>query len=167
MSLKGVVALVPIILHWDHVPVKYASMYTAFTDNATDVPINDKGSIEIFYRHAGLDPKDQDTFVALVEDNHKNFPPTYFANCEFDPMRDDTTVMVKALKEAGVPVKHDYWEGLPHYFWIFPSLPESQGFVGKLLQGVEWILGQMCGNSVRPRVLLLNEIQVRFPVPIV
>lgn len=126
-TLKGIIALVPLTVHPDNVPEKYKSQYTAFEDNAKDVPVIDRESMEIFYKHAGADPKDSSLFTLLATDKHAEFPPTYFASCEFDPLRDDSKVMEQALKEAGVPTKHDYWPGFPHYFWIFPPVPESQG----------------------------------------
>ncbi|KAK0277449.1 hypothetical protein LTR91_006080 [Friedmanniomyces endolithicus] len=141
-SLKGIIAMVPLTLHYDHVPAKYKDMYTAYKDNAKDTPVIDGESMQIFYKHAGVDPKDPGTFVAL-SDNLKDFPPTYITTCEFDPLRDDGFVLEKALKEVGVPTKHDHYAGFPHYFWIFPSVPESQEYIGKMLGGIEWMKGQM------------------------
>lgn len=138
-SLKGIVAQVPVTLHYDNVPEKFQSMYTSYTENATDVPIIDKSSMEIFYRETGADPKDEDAFVALAEKNHRNFPRTYLTSCEYDPLRDDAYVMEKALKDAGVETKLDYYEGMPHYFWMFPQLPEGQEYVQNLIKGIEWI----------------------------
>jgi len=141
-AIKGVIALVPCTLHWDNVPAEYKDMYRAYDDNKEGVPVIDKESMEIFYKHAGVDPKDSDTFTALATDNHKNFPPVYFASCELDPLRDDAYVMEAALKKAGVPTKHDHYKNLPHYFWIFPSIPEGQQFVGNMLGGIKWVLSQ-------------------------
>jgi versiconal hemiacetal acetate esterase len=124
-SIKGCVALVPATMHWNHVLPEYKSMYRSYDDNV-GVPIIDKGSMEVFYDAAGLDPKDPNTFVALNTQNHKNFPPTYIVTCEADPLRDDGKVMEECLKKADVPVKSDHYSGLPHYFWIFPSVTEGQ-----------------------------------------
>jgi len=141
--IAGCVAIVPATLHWDNVPSEYAHMYKAYTENASDVPIIDKSSMETFYTALGADPKDANTFVALNTENHKNFPPTYICTCEADPLRDDGKVMEEALKKAGVPVKSDFYPGLPHYFWIFPSIPEGQQFVGNLIGGCKWVVSQM------------------------
>ena len=142
-SLKGIVALVPLTVHYDHVPAKYKSMYKAFTENATDVPILDKNSVDIFYRELGVDPKDPEVFILLAEDIHKDFPPTYLVSCEYDPLRDDAYAMEMALMEAKVPTKHDHYKGLPHVFWTIPSLPEGKQFVGNLLAGIGWLQSQM------------------------
>ncbi|KAK4495235.1 hypothetical protein PRZ48_013564 [Zasmidium cellare] len=142
-SLKGIVAIVPATAHWETVPQKYKDKYHSYKENEKGTPIIDKESMEIFYNHLGADPHDPSAFPILAEENHKNFPPTYFASCEFDPLRDDATIMEIALKEAGVKTKHDTYKGLPHYFWIIPSVPEGQAFVGNLIGGIEWIKAQM------------------------
>lgn len=141
--VKGIAAVVPCTLHWDNVPSEYQSIYKSYEENKEGVPIIDKESMDIFYTHAEVDPKDSDIFTALATDNHKNFPPTYFASCEKDPLRDDAYVMEAALKKAGVPTKHDHYKGLPHYFWIIPSVPEGQQFVGNLIGGIKWLISQM------------------------
>ncbi|KAL2441696.1 Versiconal hemiacetal acetate esterase [Exophiala dermatitidis] len=142
-NIKGVAAVVPCTLHWDNVPEEYRSIYKAYEENKENVPIIDKESMEAFYHHTGVDPKDSNIFTALATDNHKNFPPTYFVSCEKDPLRDDAYVMEAALKKAGVPTKHDHYKGLPHYFWIFPSVPESQEYIQNLIGGVKWLVSQM------------------------
>lgn len=118
-------------------------MHTSATDNATNVPIIDKESNETLCRAAALDPKDSSYLTLLAEENHRLFPPTYFAACEYDPLRDDAFTMQKALEDKGVETKLDYWTGLPHYFWTFPQLRESEEFKVKLLEGIEWVKSQM------------------------
>jgi versiconal hemiacetal acetate esterase len=142
-GIKGCAAIVPVALHYDHVPEEVKSKYTSYTDNGNGAAIIDKKSMEIFFEHAGVKPDDADCFTALAKDNHKNFPPTYFAVCERDPLRDDGLVMEEYLKKAGVPTKLDFYKDLPHYFWIFPQIPEGQQFMGNLIGGVKWLLSQM------------------------
>ena len=116
ITLKLEQTLITRIGHWDSIPEKYASKYTAYKDNEKDVPVIDKESMEIFYKHVGADPHDKEVFTILATDKHAEFPPTYFTSAEFDPLRDDAFVMEAALKEAGVPTKHDHYPGMPHYF---------------------------------------------------
>ncbi|WPH00347.1 Hypothetical protein R9X50_00317300 [Acrodontium crateriforme] len=142
-TLKGIVAMVPCTTHFDNVPAKYQSMYKSYTENAKDVPIIDKGSMETFYKYAEAKPDDASCFTILATDNHKKFPPTYFTSCEFDPLRDDAYVMEAALKEAGVATQHKHYPGLPHYFWIFPQVPEGQQYVADLIGGITWLKSQM------------------------
>jgi hypothetical protein len=73
--IKGCVAIVPVVMHWDHVLPEYKSMYKSMDGNV-GVPIIDKESIKTFLDAVSVDPKDTNTFVALNKENHKNFPPT-------------------------------------------------------------------------------------------
>ena len=141
-GLKGIAAMVPLTTHWDNVPEKYKSKYTAIEDNAKDVPVIDKESMQDFYKLTAVDPKDSTCFT-ILSDKLGDFPPVYVTTCEYDPLRDDGTILLEALKEKGVQTKHDYYEGFPHYFWIFPPVPEAQEYVGNLIGGIEWLKSQM------------------------
>jgi len=142
-GIRGIAAVVPVALHWSHVPEEYKSMYKAYDDNKEGTPIIDQESMRLFFESSGARHDDPSIFVALDKENHKNFPPTYLAACERDPLRDDAFVMEAALKKAGVPTKLDFYKALPHYFWIFPGLPEGQQFVANLVTGVKWLISQM------------------------
>lgn len=142
-TIKGVVAMVPATLHYDNVPAEYKSLYKSYEENATDVPVIDRQSMVDFINHTEIPPDDKDAWVALSTENHKNYPPTYIVTCEGDPLRDDGVILEEALKKAGVPVKSNQYKGLPHCFWIFPSIPEAQQFAGNLVAGVQWVVGQM------------------------
>lgn len=141
-SIKGVAAMVPATIDPKNVPEKYKSQYRAYEENAKGVPIIDKEVMQTFIEHLGTDPSDKSAWVLLDTENHKNFPPVYFTSCEFDPLRDDAYVFEAALKEAGVPTKHDHYKGMPHYFWIFPGIPEAQGYIGQLIGGIGWFLSK-------------------------
>jgi len=142
-SLKGIAAQVPCTTHPDNIPSKWASKHTSYVDNAENTPVIDKESMDIFYKYLEAKPDDASAFTILAEDKHAEFPPTYFTSCEFDPLRDDGKCMELALKEAGVPTKLDYYPGMPHYFWIFPPVPEGQTYLGNLIAGIEWLKSQM------------------------
>lgn len=96
----------------------------------------------MLYSAVKADPTDADAFTILATDNHKNYPPTYFTSCGFDPLRDDAYIMEDALKEAGVKTKHDHYEQFPHFFWIIPAVPEGQTYVQNLIGGIEWLKSQ-------------------------
>ncbi|KAE8375823.1 Alpha/Beta hydrolase protein [Aspergillus bertholletiae] len=141
--IQGVVALVPLTLHWDNVPAEYKADYKSYDDNAANVPIIDKSTMESFYLEAvGADPSDSSIFTGLSS-HHQNFPPTYICTCGADPLRDDGTVMEKALRKAGVPTKLSTYPDLPHYFWIFPELEASGAFVKDVIAGASWVISQM------------------------
>lgn len=47
--IKGIVAIVPVVLHPSNVPEKFKAVYNSYTENATNVPIIDKSSMDTFF----------------------------------------------------------------------------------------------------------------------
>lgn len=50
------------------------------------------------------------------------------------------SVICESTKSAVVNVD---FTGMPHYFWIFPPVPESQEYVGTLIGVIEWLKSKM------------------------
>ncbi|KAL1624030.1 hypothetical protein SLS56_008012 [Neofusicoccum ribis] len=46
----------------------------------------------------------------------------------------------RALVEVGAAVRREHYEGLPHYFWFFPQLARTEGFLADVAEGVRWVL---------------------------
>ncbi|KAH7074936.1 Alpha/Beta hydrolase protein [Paraphoma chrysanthemicola] len=142
-AIKGVVSFAPLIFHPENVPKEFQSEYTALTQNATDVPLIDAASVKDCIASLGLKQHDQDYLMGNDLESHKLFTSTYVVTCEFDPLRDDGRIMAKSLKDAGVPVRHEHYNGLPHAFWFLPTLPETESFMRDTVAGIEWVISQM------------------------
>ncbi|CAH0023118.1 unnamed protein product [Clonostachys rhizophaga] len=141
-AVKGVVALCPVTIHPEAVfrPPEHRSL----EENATGIPLVDKAALVTFSNAAGLHPTDLDYFTLLDRDSHKLFPPTYIATCEFDPLRDDGIVLEEYLRLAGVPIKRDHYDNMPHVFFNVPTLPETFGiFMENTIRGIEWVISQL------------------------
>jgi len=138
-QIQGVVAMVPVTAHPTSIPSEYKSQYTAYTENGSGVPIIDAESMRIFFEAAGADYNDEKTFVTLSKDLGK-FPPTYIATCGKDPLRDDGRVLEMMLKKEGVRTKSDRYEGVPHYFWMFPGIKGGEEFLLNVAKGAQWVV---------------------------
>lgn len=58
----------------------------------------------------------------------KGFPPLYFIASDGEVLLDDTVLMARRARAAGVAVKLDVWPLLPHAFPLMESfLPEARG----------------------------------------
>jgi len=125
------------------VPEKYKADFTAYDQNASNVPMVDKTSMLQFFDIAGVTSETKDYFPAADLDCHGQFPPTYICTCEIDPVRDDGRVMIKSLRDAGVKTKWDHYDGLPHNFFVFPGLPETKTFMEQTFSGISWVIEQM------------------------
>ncbi|KAL2004938.1 hypothetical protein VTN00DRAFT_2788 [Thermoascus crustaceus] len=141
--VRGIVAMGPTAVHPDNIPAEYESLHKSYKENAVDVPVIDKASMDEFYRAQDANPMDSDTFTALSPHLAK-FPATYIVTTATDPVRDDGVVVEAALKKAGVPTKRDHYDKLPHCFWIFPAMAEANKVFGaNLLSGIHWVIGNM------------------------
>lgn len=125
--------------HPESVPSEYASQYNAYKDNASGVPVIDAATMNTFFEASGASPKDEKVFVTLSKDLAK-FPKTYIATCGKDPLRDDGRVLKAMLEKEGVQTKEDRYEGVPHYFWLFPGIEGGEEFLQNVVKGAQWVL---------------------------
>ncbi|KAL2839404.1 lipase/esterase-like protein [Aspergillus pseudoustus] len=134
-EVKGTAAIAPFVVHPDGVPLRYKNQYRSF-DELGDGPINTKQAMTQFYEAIQAPPSDPEVYVLNAEADLRQFPPTYLAVCGIDPLRDDGLIIHDALKTAGVSVKLDFYQGLPHVFWAFECPPPSGDFVADVSAGV-------------------------------
>jgi epsilon-lactone hydrolase len=73
---------------------------------------------------AGADPRDPR--ASPVFGRFEGAPPVLIQSSRHEILRDDARRMVARLRECGVVVTHDEWEGVPHVWQLFHSwLPEG------------------------------------------
>lgn len=141
--LSGLVLLSPVSLHPDSVPASLAGQYTAYTELPTNTGVVDTASMHTFFSASGADKADPDAFPGLdISSTAARFPPTYVAVAANDPIRDDGNIVVSALNAAGVSVQHKIYKGLPHCFWIFPTLPETKTFEQDTVTAIKSLVGR-------------------------
>ncbi|KAJ8071148.1 hypothetical protein OCU04_001488 [Sclerotinia nivalis] len=138
--IKGIVALVPATAHPSSIPAAYKDHYKSYEENASGVPILDRETLNTFFEAIDADFHEERLFMTLSKHLDK-FPPTYIATCGKDPLRDDGKVLEMMLRDKGVQTKSDHYEGVPHYFWIFPGIKGGDEFLENVCQGVKFVLG--------------------------
>lgn len=74
--------------------------------------------------YRGKTPADDPMLSPLHADLH-GLPPTLFLTSTRDWFLSGTTMEHRAFLRAGVDAQLVVFEALPHAFWIFPNLPES------------------------------------------
>lgn len=138
--IHGIVVMAPYTAHPDSIPAAYASMYTSYDEYYKDAPVIDGPTMNTFFETAEVDPNDDTHFVTLSK-NLKDFPPTYISICGKDPLRDDGKVLEAMLKDVGVETRCDFYDGLPHCFWMFPGVErEAEEFLANVVKGVQFVL---------------------------
>lgn len=71
---------------------------------------------------ANTKPQDAPYFDCFRKDLTQNMPATYLASAEFDPLKDDSTLLESLLKRGGIPVQHDQFQGVIHAFLHFTKM---------------------------------------------
>ncbi|KAF1846183.1 alpha/beta-hydrolase [Cucurbitaria berberidis CBS 394.84] len=110
-------------------------------DEIDDAPGLTKSSIEYFWKKYGA-PKDDKRYSPLLEEEWKGVASkAYFAICGWDPRRDEAIVFADILRNAGLDVKDQVYQGLPHGFWTTcPELPVSVEWEKETVAGIKWML---------------------------
>nr|RBQ90480.1 hypothetical protein FVER53263_07643 [Fusarium verticillioides] len=140
-QLKGAINLAGGTVHPANVPKHLQHLTKSMEENATDVPIIDGQTAKMINASTGLDKHvDDEWLFPLLSSHLDKFPRTYLVACGADPLRDDNVAMKHELRSKGVKVKLDVYEGLPHVFWMFPTLSATKTFIGNLLAGIKFIL---------------------------
>lgn len=138
--IQGIVSLVPVTAHPSSIPAAYKEHYKSYEENAAGVPILDRAAMDVFLGAIEADPHDERIFTTLSK-HLDQFPPTYIATCGKDPLRDDGTVLEIMLKEKGIKTRSDFYDGVPHYFWMFPGMKGRDEFLDNVCAGVKFVLG--------------------------
>ncbi|KAL5610292.1 hypothetical protein FOVSG1_004973 [Fusarium oxysporum f. sp. vasinfectum] len=140
-QLKGVINMAGGTVHEANVPKHLQHLMNSMEENATDVPIIDGQTAKMINASTGLDKHADDEWLFPLLSPHINkFPSVYLVACGADPLRDDNVAMEHELRSKGVKVKLDMYQGLPHVFWMFPTLSATKTFIGNLLAGIKFIL---------------------------
>ncbi|MFN2538143.1 MAG: alpha/beta hydrolase fold domain-containing protein, partial [Mycobacteriales bacterium] len=63
--------------------------------------------------------------VSVLHADHRGLPPALVITAEHDVLRTDGRRYATALAEAGVPVVHRDYDGLPHGFLSMPRLTKD------------------------------------------
>lgn len=122
--LKGIVAIVPLTVHFDHVPDEYKAIYKSYEECGLESPMIHVGSMKTFLGELSLpsfeildsvplldavnaDGTDPNQFPALSKEL-VHFPPTYLVTCGADPLHDDGVIINDLLDKAGYGCLPDF-----------------------------------------------------------
>jgi acetyl esterase/lipase len=71
--------------------------------------------------HSPLDP-----YASPLFGDYRGLPPLLVQVGSTETLRDDAVRVVERAKRAGVDALLDMWDGVPHVWQAFPSLPETK-----------------------------------------
>ncbi len=98
----------------------------------------------VYFEHADIrDPLVAPVWTPAVL---AQFPPTLQLTSTRDFALSAAVHTDRKLDEAGVPHELAIWDGLPHYFYADPNLPESQAVYAKL---AKWFGNRLAADRAR------------------
>lgn len=112
----------------------------SYVDSATAKPLN-KATIGWFVDKLLSKPEDKtDPRLDLVNANLKGLPPVTLINAQIDPLRSDSELLQRALRQAGVPVERKIYNGVTHEFFgtaaVVAKAGQAQAYAGQRLRAV-------------------------------
>lgn len=106
--------------------------------------MQDGDSMILFYALNGYTSNQTNPYVMpCIHPGLKHLPPTYLLACGCDPVRDDARVVYEVLSKEKKKTHFSCWNGMPHFFWIFPLLSKAIPFHEDVVSGVHWVLKNM------------------------
>ncbi|MBW7468681.1 alpha/beta hydrolase [Pontibacter aydingkolensis] len=113
-------------------PIAGYDMNTAsYQEHAQAKPLSKAGMAWFFDKYLRNTKDGMDQRIALVNvPNLRNLPPATVINAEIDPLRTGGVLYADKLKEAGVAVKAQVYDGVTHEFFgmaaVLPQAKEAQ-----------------------------------------
>ncbi|KAI0266840.1 Alpha/Beta hydrolase protein [Gloeopeniophorella convolvens] len=87
-------------------------------------------------------PTDQDASPILAS-SHANLPPAFLQACGLDPLRDESFLYERLLREAGNKTRIIAYPGVSHGFWLtHADLTLAKKFEVDIREGLRWLFGQ-------------------------
>lgn len=138
--------MIPVYCDSAFIPESWKADYKAWDQNRAS-PILTREATDLFMNNYCPEVerrKDPLLSVALWKDALKGMPPSIFQVCGQDPLRDDSLIVEREMREKhGIKTKVEVYPGLPHGFHsVVPTLKASQKFVNDTVEGVRWLLEQ-------------------------
>ena len=99
----------------------------------------DRKVMETFFASARMDPTGPSHFITVSEELGE-FQPTFIITTEKDSLKNDGVVLDHMLRDNGVVVKRQHYDGFGHVFWTFPMLKKRDVFLRDTHDGIKFIL---------------------------
>ncbi|MSO91542.1 MAG: alpha/beta hydrolase [Acetobacteraceae bacterium] len=100
----------------------------SYAENAEGYGLSRAG-MAWFWHHYLADPKDamHPHASPLRAENLAGLPPTLVYSAEYDVLRDEAEMYAHKLRQAGVAVREQRWEGVNHGFFFWVGIVDTAG----------------------------------------
>lgn len=138
--ITGIVFLAGNLVDTRATPAKYQRSVLS-VDEITSAPGLTQEAVEYFAKVYDADPWDVRRSPLLFDGWKGVAKKAVISVCGWDPRRDEGVLFERLLREAGVEVRMDVHQGLPHGFWtVCRSLEVSKEWERKMVEDVGWLI---------------------------
>ncbi|ETW74934.1 Esterase/lipase/thioesterase, partial [Heterobasidion irregulare TC 32-1] len=139
-NLTGQILHYPALCHPDVYPDKYKNELLSM-DALKGVPIVSKKTMFWCYELLKAPPASP-YFSPLLAPSHAGLPPACLQICGLDPLRDESFLFEKLLREQGVKTKLHVYPGVPHGVNALCSqITTAKRFEREFREAIVWIVG--------------------------
>ncbi|KAH9026192.1 Alpha/Beta hydrolase protein [Lactarius pseudohatsudake] len=129
----------PLLVHAD-AHSRFPNELLSLEQNKDAPNLNKELLLWTFKTIGASDPMDPELSPVLAS-SHANLPPTFFQICGLDPLRDDSFLYDRLLREAGCKTFVKVYPGLSHVFHAdYPTLKSSEQYQSDIRTGLRWLL---------------------------
>ncbi len=134
-GILGQVLNIPVTCHPALFP-KDKYEYFSYSQNK-DASVVDAPKMDWFWEQYLPDPKPEVYASPLLAEDLSGLPPALVQVAGMDPLRDEGLAYAEKLKEDGVKVKVETYQGLPHGFYMFPQLKATEQYFKNVVNFIE------------------------------
>ncbi|KAH9027052.1 alpha/beta hydrolase fold-domain-containing protein [Lactarius hengduanensis] len=131
----------PLLVHADaYSRTRFPNELLSLEQNKDAPNLNKELTLWTMKTIGASDPMDPELSPVLAS-SHANLPPTFFQICGLDPLRDDSFLYDRLLREAGGKTFVKVYPGLSHVFHAdYPTLKSSEQYQSDIRTGLRWLL---------------------------
>ncbi len=134
-------------------PVTDGRVDTASYDANADGCFVTRADMQWFFAHYAKSTSDlqHPDFAPLRAADLTGLPPAYIATCELDPLRDDGILYGARLRDAGVPVTLEEWQGMIHGFALMRTVtPAADELLDRVVAFLRFCWSSPCTGAASP-----------------
>ncbi|KZT18845.1 hypothetical protein NEOLEDRAFT_1079198 [Neolentinus lepideus HHB14362 ss-1] len=137
-KITGHALQIPALCHTEAYPDKWKAELLSSEQNK-DSPAINRATINNIQKALQAPATDPDFSVLLAA--HDGLPPLYLQICGMDPLRDESFLYEKLLRDRGIKTNLDVYPGVPHNFHrSLPDIKAAVKFDSDFREGMRWLL---------------------------
>ncbi len=114
--------------------------YSSYGENLDSIPLKTSMMPWFFKHYLETDAQKQEKYVSPILGDLSGLPPAIVITAEFDPLRGEGEAYAQKLADAGVSVKAQRYDGVPHeFFGLAGAVGKAKDALGFAVAGLQMV----------------------------